>query len=44
MRYNPTKFYYTFGPHEPAMKLLPGDVLITNTLDSEGSDGRRRNP
>lgn len=38
MRYNPTKFYYTFGPHEPALKLKPGDTLVTSTLDSEGVD------
>jgi len=38
VRYNPTKFYYTFGPHEPALKLKPGDTLVTSTLDSEGVD------
>ncbi len=38
MRYNPTKFYYTFGPHEPALKLKAGDTLIASTLDSEGVD------
>ena len=38
MRYNPTKFYFTFGPHEPALRLKPGDTLITSTLDCEGSD------
>jgi amidase len=40
MRYNPTKFYYTFGPHEPALKLKPGDTLVTSTLDSEGCDAQ----
>lgn len=38
MRYKPTKYYYTFGPHEPALKLKPGDTLVTTTLDSEGND------
>lgn len=38
MRYEPTKYYYTFGPHEPALKLKPGDTLVTTTLDSEGND------
>ena len=38
MRYEPTKYYYTFGPHEPALRLKPGDTLITTTLDSEGND------
>ena len=38
MRYKPTKYYYTFGPHEPALKLKPGDTLVTTTLDSEGCD------
>jgi len=40
MRYNPTRFYYTFGPHEPALKLKPGDTLVTSTLDSGGCDAR----
>lgn len=38
MKYNPTKFYYTFGPHEPALRLKAGDTLISNTLDSGGID------
>jgi acetamidase/formamidase len=38
MRYEPEKFYYTFGPHEPALKLKPGETLVTSTLDSEGCD------
>jgi len=38
MRYEPTKYYYTFAPHEPALKLKPGDTLVTTTLDSEGCD------
>lgn len=40
MRYNPVKYYYTFGPHEPVLKLKPGDILVTSTLDSEGCDPR----
>lgn len=40
MRYSPTRFYYTFGPHEPALKLKPGDTLTTSTLDSEGCDSQ----
>ena len=38
MRYNPANFCYTFGPHEPALSLKPGDTLVTSTLDSEGCD------
>jgi acetamidase/formamidase len=38
MLYKPEKFYYTFGPHEPAAKLKPKETLTTSTLDSEGSD------
>jgi len=44
--YNPIKYYYTFGPHEPALRLKSGDTIITTTLDSEGSDanGEKINP
>ena len=38
MRYDPVKFYYTFGPHEPALSLKPGDTLTASTLDSGGVD------
>lgn len=37
-RYTPEKFYYTYdGRHEPALKLKPGDTLITTTIDAFGN-------
>ncbi|MFC1713627.1 acetamidase/formamidase family protein [Candidatus Poribacteria bacterium] len=41
MRYDPTRYYFTFGPHEPALRLKPGDTLTASTLDSGrcGVDG-----
>ena len=40
--FTPTKFYYTFGPHEPALSVRPGDSIVTETLDcrSRGPDGK----
>ncbi|MBD3183428.1 acetamidase [Candidatus Poribacteria bacterium] len=43
MIFKPKKFYYTFGPHEPALILKPGDSLTTATLDS-GSIDHQGNP
>jgi amidase len=39
--YTPTKFYYTYGPHQPALRVRPGDTIVTQTLDSSsrGADG-----
>lgn len=42
INHDPNKYYYTFGPHEPALKLKSGDILVTTTLDSEGSDANGR--
>ena len=37
-RYKPTKFHYTYDArHEPVLKLKPGDVLITSTVDAFGN-------
>jgi len=40
-QFTPTKFYYTFGPHQPALRVRPGDTIVTQTLDSSsrGPDG-----
>jgi len=37
-RFKPSKYYYTFGPNEPALRLKPGDRLITETVDARGYD------
>ncbi len=36
--YAPTRYYNTFGPHEPVIWLEPGDTLVTTTLDAHGFD------
>lgn len=33
-RFTPSKYYFTFGPHEPALRLKAGDALVTTTLDA----------
>jgi amidase len=30
----PTKFYYTYGPHPPALTVLSGDRVTTSTVDA----------
>lgn len=39
-KFTPSKYYYTFGPHEPAFKLRPGDTLISSTVDAGGYDSK----
>lgn len=39
-RFTPSRYYYTFGPHEPALKLKSGDTLVTDTVDARGYDSR----
>ncbi len=36
--YSPDRYWNTFGPHEPALWLEPGDTLATTTLDAHGFD------
>ncbi|NIM45075.1 MAG: acetamidase [Nitrososphaeria archaeon] len=33
-KFKPSKYYFTFGPHEPVLSLKAGDTLITTTLDA----------
>ena len=38
-RFNPTVFYSTYSfAHPPALRIKPGDRVITKTLDAGGSD------
>lgn len=37
-QFTPSKYYFTFGPHEPALSLKSGDTLVTSTLDARGYD------
>jgi len=36
--YEPTEFHYTYDArHEPVLKLKPGDILVTQTVDAFGN-------
>jgi acetamidase/formamidase len=37
-RIEPTKYYYTFGPNEPAYHVKPGDTIVASTIDAGGHD------
>jgi acetamidase/formamidase len=37
-RFEPTKYYLTYGSNEPAYHVRPGDVVIAPTLDAGGND------
>ncbi len=37
-RFNPTKYYSTFGPNEPAFHVKAGDEVTTSTVDARGYD------
>ncbi|MEM2885172.1 MAG: acetamidase/formamidase family protein, partial [Thermoproteota archaeon] len=41
--YKPSKYYFTFGPCEPALRLRAGDTVETATVDAGGQD-RYGNP
>jgi len=42
-RFQPTKYYFTYdGKHEPVLKLEPGDILITTTVDAFGNKVSRQ--
>ena len=37
-RYKPTKYYFTYDArHKPALRLKPGDILVTSTVDAFGN-------
>ncbi len=37
-RFAPTRYPTTFGPHEPVLRLRPGDTIATTTVDAAGCD------
>lgn len=37
----PQRYYYTFGPHEPALRIRSGDTVIAETRDAFGYDAQR---
>ena len=42
-KFQPRKYYYTYGPNEPAYRVKPGDIISTSTVDAGGGD-RDGNP
>jgi acetamidase/formamidase len=41
-RLTPTRFWFTYGPSEPALVVRSGDSVVTTTRDAGGGDERRR--
>lgn len=37
-RFSPRKYYYCFGPNEPALRLKAGDKIVSETVDARGCD------
>jgi amidase len=50
LRFQPTCYYTTLGPHEPVLRVADGDAVFTTTIDAHGTDqfghlvGERPNP
>ena len=36
--FEPELYHSTFGPHEPALRIAPGDRVVTSTADAGGAD------
>lgn len=36
--FTPERYYNTMGPHPPALRIAPGDTVVTTTVDSMGND------
>lgn len=37
-KFQPTKYYHTYGPNKPELKVKPGDTVIATTVDAGGYD------
>ncbi|HYH11224.1 MAG TPA: acetamidase/formamidase family protein, partial [Thermomicrobiales bacterium] len=37
-RYTPDRYQTTFGSHEPVLRIVPGDTVVTTTVDARGVD------
>ena len=37
-RFDPIKYYHTYGPNPPVLCINPGDTVITTTVDAGGLD------
>ena len=40
--FTPTKYYRALGPYQPVLTVRDGDTIVTTTVDSRGSDHRRK--
>jgi acetamidase/formamidase len=36
--FTPQKYYHTYGPNPPALKIKPGDKIVASTVDAGGLD------
>src|SRR5918992_6362029 len=36
--FTPERYYTTMGSHPPALRIAPGDTVVTTTVDSVGQD------
>jgi len=39
-RFQPTKYYHTYGPNPPELNVKPGDTVIASTVDAGGYDAK----
>ena len=40
-QFTPTHYFTTLGPHEPVLSIVPGDTIVTTTVDARGNDAHR---
>jgi amidase len=40
--FQPTLYHNTLGPHEPVLRVKPGDAIVTTTVDARGFDRERK--
>lgn len=40
--FNPSKYYHTYGPNPPVLRVKPGDTLIAATVDAGGIDHQEK--
>jgi amidase len=40
--FHPTRYFSTFGSHEPVLRIAPGDTVVTTTVDARGLDAQER--
>jgi acetamidase/formamidase len=40
--FHPTRYFSTFGPHDPVLHIAAGDTVITTTVDARGLDAQEQ--